>query len=1280
MAEQQRPSDRIISNVNTNTNGQVGDLKKYVAGVDPHISGPKNPDGTFSKTIAKNTQTPTQTSQEQKKEKQQMGVFQLLTRSVEQIKNLLNKIIKKQQPILDQQNQQRFIDELVKKISPELFGKIKIEPIQLKTFFTNITTISNSLTGLINSQDKLSNTLTNLNTTFADKFIPQFQNIDITSAISDKITGTFDVASAINSRIANETFSVASAINSKITDDKFNVASAINSKITDDTFNAASAINSKIVGEDFNIADAINNKLTDDTFNVAEAINSKITDDTFNVAKAIDSRITDDKFNIANAFDNKVTGTFDVSTIITPELLQSQIKEVFDTINLSIIDTFNFSIISEKLENKINDVIENINVSSIKTEVSSEVPDNGDISGGTTLDDVGKGDEKREQLEDKIENIKKALEQSLNNVFDEFLGKSQWIQDDVLPNIQYTLDESITKISKNIDNKLSNILNKLENIDNKIKPISEETTKEVADKKDNVNTQLEKIANSIIGAKDEDTIKGNASYTNDKGEKVQKQFAFTNKDVKTLRESQAEIIKAQANLDEVEDVDKFGENVKQADHITANILKEKSAFDNQAKFDKLLQTLEENANIKIDPKNLPKTRTERIQRIVKTMNPNTLSQKQLNRIASTLNKLNNNRAFNSDGKAVDKLTLTNKFGDDSKLIKDFLLNLKKDISDSKNPILNEKASKQDKLHFFNDKAKTVTSKGQRVDEIVKQVINKPQNFSLRNFLTSNGDFATLSDVLYSKLGKRIKNISQNLEELGEEEEKSEIERHFISSSTLEKETINNLVDSAKGEKIDTNSISDAITKGLGMKGVPGLGLGGGASGAGTFLGVGGAAGTALGIAGGALAAGTAGAGIYGAVNATRWDRQIGNVNGQALLGNTAVDGAFAEINHLLGRGFWSRMGTALQTGRWSAIWGKNNQLEDEYTEAEHKAQMSLGEDAAKQLQNKRQIKLVEDRVKEAREQNVHFGLQQTINKSIENFKQKQIGDINTSQLTNLNQEQLGKVIDTSNKTEKLLQYSQKMMVRESKDLNNASTILDTVDDKVLDIDKKRTITNMWNDILNPNTKFNDNELPETVRIQRKIANEQGFDLSKLSPKELDDIQTKLANFKFDKKWMDSSWDTGFLAKLKDGEKEKYSSYDKNDFRKHFLNYQNDWLLGIIQNIKSSQGIQRENIDARVKARVAQEAQAQQLPSPQATSPVTPSQSFAETVAKDVVKAAQDTTNFSESSFDRNVNRQETGVTKIQYLQKFLTPNPTTCFSVIYNPTNTVPPTYLRDKS
>ena len=335
MAEQQRPSDRIISNVNTNTNGQVGDLKKYVAGVDPHISGPKNPDGTFSKAVAKNTQTPTQTSQEQNKEKQQMGVFQLLSRGIQQIKELLDKIIKKQQPILDSKNQQRFIDELVRKISPELFGKIKIEPIQLKAFFTNITTISNSLTGLINSQDRLSNTLTTLNTTFADKFIPQFQNIDITSAISDKITGTFDVTSAINSRISNETFSVASAINSRITDDKFNTASAINSKITDDTFNAASAINSKIVGEDFNVANAISNKITG-TFNVADAINSKITDDTFNVAKALDSRITDDKFNIADAFNNKVTGTFDVSTIITPELLQSQIKEIFDTIKLLI--------------------------------------------------------------------------------------------------------------------------------------------------------------------------------------------------------------------------------------------------------------------------------------------------------------------------------------------------------------------------------------------------------------------------------------------------------------------------------------------------------------------------------------------------------------------------------------------------------------------------------------------------------------------------------------------------------------------------------------------------------------------------------------------------------------------------------------------------------------------------------------------------------------------------------------------------------------------------------
>lgn len=314
----------------------------------------------------------------------------------------------------------------------------------------------------------------------------------------------------------------------------------------------------------------------------------------------------------------------------------------------------------------------------------------------------------------------------------------------------------------------------------------------------------------------------------------------------------------------------------------------------------------------------------------------------------------------------------------------------------------------------------------------KQREQKPAPYSLENYLTSFGKYASLQELLQNRIGKNLKGLGKSIQQLnlGEGQDK-----------TI---TVNGMIGGGQGGGIDPSQLTEQLgnldqLKELSnlkdVKGLKGLlGKGGGAAG-GAAAGGAGALGTAASIAGGALVAGVGLAGAYGAYNASKWDDEIGNTGGMSTTGSQAADGALAGINHIFGEGAWARLKTTWNSGDLTKLWGHNNQLDNEYTFAEHKALASLGKQKADELKRKRQDAVIKKRLDEVNKTNIYdYGLQRvgTITNILNAKIQSQVGtqdfqrNKGNYKFDNQSKRQLSQIVDTSQQAKKMTTLSMKL--------------------------------------------------------------------------------------------------------------------------------------------------------------------------------------------------------------------------------------------------------------
>lgn len=314
----------------------------------------------------------------------------------------------------------------------------------------------------------------------------------------------------------------------------------------------------------------------------------------------------------------------------------------------------------------------------------------------------------------------------------------------------------------------------------------------------------------------------------------------------------------------------------------------------------------------------------------------------------------------------------------------------------------------------------------------KQREQKPAPYSLENYLTSFGKYASLQELLQNRIGKNLKGLGKSIQQLN------------LSEGQDKTITVNGMIGSGQGGGIDPSQLTEQLgnldqLKELSnlkdMKGLKGLlGKGGEAAG-GAAAGGAGALGTAASIAGGALVAGVGLAGAYGAYNASKWDDEIGNTGGMSTTGSQTADGALASINHIFGEGAWARLKTTWNSGDLTKLWGHNNQLDNEYTFAEHKALASLGKQKADELKRKRQDAVIKKRLDEVNKTNIYdYGLQRvgTITNILNAKIQSQVGtqdfqrNKGNYKFDNQSKRQLSQIVDTSQQAKKMTTLSMKL--------------------------------------------------------------------------------------------------------------------------------------------------------------------------------------------------------------------------------------------------------------
>lgn len=1108
--------------------------------------------------------------------------------------------------VLDKQQ----IENLAKGLSDNLVSNITKNE-TFKHFFTNIERINKNLSQTVTTAGNIVDINEKLakfynfsgNTTLADYIVEQLNKAEFSKQIADSLKIEFQqkdleqITKSFNTALTN-LFSKISIEGQNFTIDTKEIKEKILASITGENIDLTAIIKSKF-GEDSSYEKFIKEQLAQiiNTFKtninatnftpIVTTINNKINDLTF---KDID---LNKKINVTNINFKDINDRI------------GQLDSVFGTLIANSIDV-------NKNLNTLNETLKSLNVNlpitKGKTEGSS-ASSSSDKAPGTAINSILVTAQLDKDTNDALTKILGDIDTAIKNV-------SSYLKTETPKETEggETLSDTLSAPVKTLDQKLDNIASKITNAVNNI--FSQHNLNSIQSKFDsslksilgdnakNITTPVEKISNGLIG-------KSGTKFTAPSGTGTSGSLLkFGETEVRDWN-TNLSVAKDYLNEDIInnlktdEDWDKFNEVVGKLQSTQNTLLDKTSASISDTNIQELFDKLLEHENLSE----------------ATTIPFNTITD------ASSVNKKDLEDAYKKLFIAIDefnthtfdeldKINLTPKETNDKdqliKLYQSALDSLHRGVRRTKSPVINTKLTTGKQLAEYNkNRLSRLVKESGKVPGVLS-VTTTPENFNFRNYFTKFGVYATLEDLLNASLGKKLNKINTGIGGIaikgeggeggeGSQSKFGELVSKFTSGDKEGGSKFGDLV-----SKFISSGKGGGLNLGSQLNGLNSLGnlgnlakLGGIASkigGTGSLLGAGGALGAAGALAGGALVAGVAAAGVHGAMNATKWDRQIGNVNNESLmpkwLGGTYADGAFASINHYLGEGLFSRIGTAWKSGKWSKLWGKNNQLDDEYTEAEHKALMSLGKDRADQLKHQRQDKIITERVTNAREQNIHFGLQQTINDlktGVENKFNKSfftgnlrdinpIGEISVSSLSGMNRQQLTDLSQHYEKVNKLRGYSQKMMGRQANDLRNAWNVLQNIDDKEVGQKEKGKYNAAVKQLLEKNpTDLRPIPSLKILKETEKTPLESINDLTKLKQ-----WQQELIDFTDTDAWQDNDRkiDKVLASLTGDGKLEEDERYN---FKRHFLTYHNKWLYLIISDLINSKEAGNETTTNKMNA-------------------------------------------------------------------------------------------------